>query len=470
MRFVFKAIILIVLVTLSMVITACNEALDSNLDEIDGFDWKQCEGTTITVAFNQHPYAESIIKKLSDFEELTGIKVKYTVTPEENYYDKLLTLLSRRSGNPDVFMAGPMQLWEYIFNDYVEPLDAFISDAAYTSEYYDIDDFFPAVLDSLKWSGIPGHKTGEGSIWGVPLGFEQYNLAYNKRILSECNMSPPRTAEELLQICRELNEKGDKDYYPIAVRGSQNWSMITSAYISLFSNYGAVDFEVENGKLVSRVNSQEAIEMTELWVELVKTGGPQDWESYTWYQEASDFGAGRAVMLLDADLVAYFQRPQGSSEEAQNIAWISMPRIDDNAELTSHLWCWGLSINSSSINEKAAWIFAQYFTSKDHLQWSAVNSMIVSPSRESVFYSLEYQKNMREADGFVEAFKETIDNASVVFTPQPHFFETTTLWKETVTDIITGKYTSTKGGMDALKKEMDKIVSDIEVPKEYWEK
>jgi multiple sugar transport system substrate-binding protein len=441
----------------------CTSDIKRDYSISNEFNWKQCEGSKINVAFNQHPYADSIIKRLPEFEKLTGIEVKYTVTPEEYYYDKLLPLLSRESGSPDVFMAGPMQLWSYIFNGYVESLDKYVSDEKYTTQSYDPEDFFPAVLGSLKWDGVSGHKMGSGSLWGVPLGFEQYNLAYNKRIFAENHLSPPRTVEELMEICETLGNSEENGYYALAIRGSQNWSMITTAYISLFENYGAVDFEVENGQLVSKVNSDHAITMTDLWVKLIKTGAPKEWESYTWYQATADFGAGRAAMLLDADLVAYFQRPQGISKEAENIAWTSMPMVYNKTAVSSHLWCWGLSINSSSVNKEAAWLFNQYFTSKEHLQWGAVNSMVLSPSRQSVFNSGEFQDLIRKADGFVESFKKTVDNATVVFTPQPYFFETTTLWTETVKDIVRGEYASTKEGMDDLKEKMDQIVEDTVV-------
>ena len=40
------------------------------------------------------------------FKELTGIDVKYELTPEENYFDKVTTQLSAGTGVPDVFMTG----------------------------------------------------------------------------------------------------------------------------------------------------------------------------------------------------------------------------------------------------------------------------------------------------------------------------------------------------------------------------
>ena len=99
----------------------------------EDFDWKNCEGTTINVMFNEHNYSKAVISKLDEFEEKTGITVEYSSTPEGNYFDKLNTSLSSRSGTPDVFMTGAYQVWEYASAGYMEPLDDYINDPAKTA-------------------------------------------------------------------------------------------------------------------------------------------------------------------------------------------------------------------------------------------------------------------------------------------------------------------------------------------------
>ena len=59
---------------------------------------------------------------LPKFKELTGIDVKYELTPEENYFDKVTTQLSAGTGVPDVFMTGVYQMWDYASAKRIEPL------------------------------------------------------------------------------------------------------------------------------------------------------------------------------------------------------------------------------------------------------------------------------------------------------------------------------------------------------------
>lgn len=89
----------------------------------EDFDWQNYKGTTINVMFNEHNYSKAVIKKIPEFEKKTGIKVKYSSTPESNYFDKLNTSLSSHSGDTDVYMTGAYQVWEYAPAGYMEPLD-----------------------------------------------------------------------------------------------------------------------------------------------------------------------------------------------------------------------------------------------------------------------------------------------------------------------------------------------------------
>ena len=99
-----------------------------------------------------------------------------------------------------------------------------------------------------------GHAVGEGSQWALPMGWEINILTYNKRILEENNLQPPKTAEELLDTAKALHEFNGSGTYGLALRGTADWGTIHPAYMSMYTTWGAKDFAVEDGKLVSQVN------------------------------------------------------------------------------------------------------------------------------------------------------------------------------------------------------------------------
>ena len=428
-----------------------------------GFSWDMAKGTKIRVMFNQHPYAEAIIKKLPDFKAKTGIDVEYSLTPEENYFDKVTTALNSKSGDPDLFMTGAYQIWEYAPPGYVQDLNKFINDSSVTSPDYDINDFYQGILGSLRWDLVAGHKTGTGPQWALPLGFEMYTLAYNKKVFAEKGLTPPKTMDELLATAAKLKEFNGKGTYGLAIRGTRNWATIHPGYMSTYATWGAKDFEVENDKLVSKVNSPEAVAMTDMWLKIIKEGGSPTWSSYTWYQAGADLGAGKAAMLYDADCNGYFQNPEGASKEAGNIAWVPAPLPAGKDKVQSNMWTWAMAMNAASKKQTAAWIFLQYFTAKEYSLWASVNAKVVDPARKTVFEDASFQQVLSKSEGYADAFKAQIDGTGIQFTPQPHFFETTTDWAATLQDLVGGKYKSTQEAMDALKKSMDKAVDDVEV-------
>ena len=404
---------------LSAMMLASTLAVSVPADEAGDFDWKKFDGEEITVLFSEHTYADAVEQKLDEFTEKTGIKVNYSSMPEGNYFEKLNVELSSHSGSIDVFMTGAYQSWEYATAGNLEPLENFI-DTDLTSPEWKYDDFIPAVIDALKWDCVPGHAVGEGSQWALPMGWEVNILTYNKKILEEKGLPVPETAEQLLEDAKALNEFNGSGTYGLAVRGLPDWGTIHPAYMSLYSTWGAKDFEIEDGKLVSQVNSPEAVAMTEYWVDLVKNGGAPQWATYGWEMCGADLGAGKAAMMWDADRGGYTQNVEGASAEAGNFAF---GMVDD---MRSNLWVWSMAMNADSAKKEAAWYFMQYFTSPEFMLWSGTDAACTDTPRTSVLESDAYKESVANAEGYYEAFSTISANASIFFTAQPYFTETTT--------------------------------------------
>lgn len=471
-----KSIAVLLSMAMSVGITACgsqptdqantqpapanNESPTTQPSSNGEFKWDLAKGQQIEVMLNQHPYADAIIKRLPEFEQKTGIKVKHSVTPEESYFDKLTTALNARNGSPDVFMTGSYQLWEYAPAEYIQELDSFLEDKSKTSPDYDVDDFYPGILNGDRWDLKPGHAVGTGSLWALPLGFETNVLLYNKRLFKEKGITPPKTFDELIETASSLNGWNGEGSYGVAVRGTRSWATIHPGYMTAFSMHGAKDFEIQDGKLISKLDSPESIEITKKFAELVKKAGPKDWTNYTWYQVATDLGAGKAAMAFDADIIGFFQNQEGASKESGNIGWAPPPLTKDGATLGANEWIWSIAMNKSSQKKDAAWIFMQYFTSKEHMLWGATEANVVDPVRKSVWEDPKFIARVNTLEGYHDTFKSIIENTSIKFTPQPEFFNTTTEWAAALQDIVTGKATAEER-MKQLAEDINKRVARI---------
>ena len=223
----------------------------------------------------------------------------------------------------------------------------------------------------------------------------------------------------------------------IVVRGSLNWATIHPGFMTMYASYGCEDYD-EN--MIPQMNSPCAVEVTDKWAEMIRSAGPDAWTTYTWYQAGSDFGAGKAAMLFDADILGYFQNQEGTAAEGVlgNIAWAPGP-LGPDGNLRTNIWIWSLAMNAGSRNKDASWLFMQWATGKEFLTTAAVDYTMVDPVRASIWENPDFQDKLAEQTGYLETFNTIIANdAQIQFTPQPLFFETTTEWAQALQDIYAG--------------------------------
>jgi multiple sugar transport system substrate-binding protein len=426
------------------------------------FEWKQAQGATLSVFFNQHPYADAIIEQLPKFKDLTGIEVKYELTPEESYFDKITTQLASGTGLPDVFMTGVYQMWGYATAKRLEPLDAMLNDPSLTSPDYNVKDFFEGVFNAGKWNLKPGSPPGSGILWCLPLGFELFCLSYNKKYFDEKGLKVPTTLDELSELAAKLKGWNGPGSYGVAVRGTRNWATIHPGYMSSFSAAGAKDFVIEGGKLISALGSPESVEVTAKFANMIKKGGPPGWSNYTWYQCGADLGAGKAAILYDADIIGYFQNVPGSTAQSGNIGFAPPPTSKPGEQPLSNEWVWQLAMNSSSRNKKAAWLFMQYFTGPEFTLWAALNAKTVDPARQSVWDHQGFKDKISKVPGYHDTFTKTIPNTAIRFTPQPYFLQSTTEWAATLQKIVLSG-TDPKQAMEALASRISRDTSKLKV-------
>jgi len=414
--------------------------------QAQGFDWKKFSGTSIKVLLNQHPYQQALVGELQKFTDLTGIKVTYDVFPEQNYFDKVtIDLSAGQSGSYDAFMTGAYQIWQYAPAGYMEPLEKYIADKAKTNPDYNFEDIFPDLRKSEAWNLKPGAANlGQGSQYALPWGFETNALMYRTDLLKAAGLKVPTTLDELVETAKKLKTA---DRAGIVVRGSLNWATIHPGFMTAYASYGCKDYD---DKMHPQMNSDCAVTVTKKWIDMIKNAGPSAWTTYTWYQAGSDFGAGKAALMFDADILGYFQnQPDSAAKEVLgNVAWAPGP-LGPDGKLRTNIWIWSLAMNSGSKNKDATWYFLQWATGKDFLTTGATKYNMVNPVRKSIWDNKEFQAKMDKQTDYLKTFNTiTANDSKIQFTPQPLFFETTTAWAQALQDIYAGADAKTR--LDAL--------------------
>lgn len=420
------------------------------------FDWQKHKGTTVTLLLNKHPYADAMIANLDSFKELTGMDVKYDVFPEDVYFDKVTAALSSKSSQYDAFMTGAYQTWQYGPAGWLVDLNEYIQDSAKTNPNYNWDDVLPNLRASTAWSGVPGAPLGgEGAKqWAIPWGFELNSVTYNRRIFDELKIDPPSDLNDLVEKAAKITKDAGGPY-GIGVRGSRSWATIHPGYLSGFTNFGARDFEVSDGKIKASMNSEAGKQFTAAWVEMIKNSGPRNWSTYTWYQVGTDLGAGASGMIYDADILGYFMNGEGN-KEAGNLGFHAFKPNPEASEPTPNVWIWSLGMNAFGNQKDAAWYFMQWASSVEHALFGARKMDFVNPVRASVWQDQEFRDRIAKSyPGYLEQYEASAPGSKIYFTPQPLFFNLTTDWASSLQQMVAGDLPVDEG-LDQLASNIDR--------------
>jgi len=118
-------------------------------------------------------------------------------------------------------------------------------------------------------------------------------------------------------------------------------------------------------------------------------------------------------------------------------------------------------MNAYSQNQDAAWIFMQYFTGPEFQEWAGTRNP--DAPRRSVANSPRYLEVVGASVGYLEALEADLPFATIQFTPQPRFFESTTMWAATLQDLVAGQYESVEVAMRGLAERKTALLADVEL-------
>lgn len=415
-----------------IVALACTIILIGLVQGVQAVDWKQHKGESIYILLNRHPYADSLVPVISEFEKKTGIKVDYHVLSEEEFYEKSLALLSARSPDLDVLMTGYYSEWQFL--QWLEPLDKYLEDPALTDKKsYDFEDFFPSVVESHTWDGVFGHPAGTGSLWGIPIQVEAHCMYTNMGILEKFGLPVPTTYPELAEIARKATRTFEgKKMYGIVECGARTFNTLDNSFATPYFSWGAKDFDIKGNCVI---DSPASVEISTLWNGMLRDSSTPDVINYLWYDEFEQFGTGKFAFMIGPNMWApTYEAPESPVKDQVNYA---LPPKGPAGQISSHMFTWSVSINKASRHKGAAWLFVQWATTKEALLKSAVERDNFMPVRKSVFNHPDFKTRVKVWANWGENAKDLLENyASVQWTPNPKIFEVGDTWAVALQKII----------------------------------
>jgi multiple sugar transport system substrate-binding protein len=384
-------------------------------------------------------YVASVQRHSVEFEEQTGIALDVRIVPSDLYFSNKIHQLLDGKDAADVYMSGPVLVWEHLAAGFVQPLEEFLGRA---SESYDAADFVERLLACNRWSGRFGDPLGEGMLLEIPVNCESYNLAYVPAVLDAAGLDVPTTWAEYFSTARAVVERTGGRVRGFGQRGTGAWHTIYTGFATQFWSYGASDFEAGRCALAQPAS----LRATSDFLEALRDSGPSNWLEQRWYELALDFARGRYALLVDSDhYVAYFEDP-AYSELVGGIGY-APPPLGPSGVCRPNLWTWSVVMNSRAGDRDAAWRFFEWATGSEFLRRSAFEGNM-NPTRSSIWDDERFREHTSAWGAFYDIARTLIDrDAFVLVTPAPNYLEIANRWVQALLDV----YAEPKEIADALE-------------------
>lgn len=205
---------------------------------------------------------------LSACGEAAGVTVEQTSVPGASLIPKVLQQASSRT-LPDLLMLDNPDLQEIAQTGALTPLDR-----------YGID-------SSGYAKGILSAGTYQGTVYGLAPDVSTVALFYNKDMLAEAGVAVPKTWDEVKSAAAKLTRPGR---YGVAVDANATFE----------GTWQFLPFLWSNGGDEKRLDSPQAAQALQLWVDLVNSGSmSKSVLNWTQADVHDQFVAGRTAMMVN---------------------------------------------------------------------------------------------------------------------------------------------------------------------------
>jgi multiple sugar transport system substrate-binding protein len=392
-------------------------------------------GTIRFFAPDTDAFVASVQRHIDEFTRSTGHRVDIKIIGSDEYFSNRIGAYLQGPGAADVFMSGPVLLWEHVAAGLVEPLDRWF-DAA--GPGYRPDDFLASVIRANRWTGRFGDPLGIGPLLEVPVNCESYNLAYSPALLREAGVGVPETWADYFAASAAVQSRSAGRARGFGQRGTNAWHTVYTGYATQFWSYGATDFD-GSGRCV--IDSPAGLRATEDFIAALKACGPAEWPSQRWYELALDFAKGRYGLLVDSDhYVAFFENPELSTQAGK--VGYALPPKGPTGLRKPNLWTWSLAMSSRSPDKDAAWAFIEWASGPEFLLRSAFEGNM-NPTRRSAWTDPSFVERTRPWGAFREVSLKLVEElAQVLVTPSPRYLAIAERWTRALRVAYSGAETA----------------------------
>ncbi|MFE0418236.1 ABC transporter substrate-binding protein [Streptomyces tendae] len=352
-------------------------------------------GNAINVLMVNNPQMVELQKLTADhFTKETGIKVNFTVLPENDVRDKISQDFANQAGQYDAATLSNYEIPIYARNDWLHEMDSYVAE----DPAYDEQDILGPMRESLT--------ADDGKLYGQPFYGESSFLMYRKDLFAKAGLTMPEhpTWTQVAEFAEKLDgsEPGMKG---ICLRGLPGWGELMAPLTTVVNTFGGTWFDTD---WRARLDSPEWEKATKFYVDLVREHGESGAAQSGFAECLNNMTQGKVAMWYDATSAA------GSLDAAKSpvkgkVGYAPAPVEKTDSSGWLYTWAWG--IQKASRNADKAWKFVSWASSKEYEQlvgdeigWSNVPA----GKRASTYENPAYVK---EAAAFQEMTRKAIEGA-----------------------------------------------------------
>jgi sorbitol/mannitol transport system substrate-binding protein len=318
------------------------------------------------------------------FTEETGIQLNWVVLEENTLRQNVTTDIATNGGQYDVMTIGTYEAPIWAKQDWLVPLTALTTDAA-----YDADDILPPIRSGLSY---------EGELYAAPFYGESSFIMYRTDLMEKAGLTMPEapTWEFIGEAARAMTDRAN-DINGICIRGKAGWGENTAFITAMSNSFGARWFD-ENWQ--PQFDSPEWKATLDTYLSLLKDAGPAGASSNGFNENLTLFQQGKCGMWIDATVAASFVTNPEDSTVADKVGFALAPDTG-LGKRANWLWAWSLAIPKSSQQQDAAAQFIKWATSKEYLALVAEQegwANVPPGTRISLYENAEYKAAAPFAD------------------------------------------------------------------------
>ncbi|WP_144670884.1 sugar ABC transporter substrate-binding protein [Arthrobacter sp. U41] len=408
----------------------------------------------INVLMVNNPQMEDLQRLTAEnFTQKTGIRVNYTVLPENDVRAKISQEFSSQAGQYDIASLSNYEIPFYSANGWLAPLDHVAQDPEFNQA-----DILPAYTASLTGT--------DGKLYGEPFYGESSFLMYRKDIFDAKGLTMPEkpTWDEVAALAAQADgaAPGMKG---ICLRGQPGWGQVFAPLTTVVNTFGGTWFDKDWN---AQVNSPEFTAAVEFYTKLVRDHGPAGAAQAGFTECLNNMSQGKVAMWYDATSAAGALESEASPVKGK-IGYAQAPVKETKS--SGWLWTWSWAVQAASKKQDAAGKFIAWASSKEYEELVASKlgwSKVPSGKRISTYENTEFQ----QAAPFFEAERFAIENADptnpgvqprpavgIQFVGIPEFAALGTRVSQGVSSVIAGQGTvadAVAKGQEAAQKVGDK--------------